>query len=332
MRFIFLCKIYGLASYCDFQKNIYQVIYFIPYRIQFEEGNESKLIEYKSIYMINRALKIACKAHNGQVDKGGNPYIFHPIRVALNCNTQQEKIVALLHDVVEDTPITIEDLRMAGFANDIIDAVKCLTKTEEEGYKDFIKRVSANKIATQVKIQDLKDNMDITRLNGKKHWKLEIYQEALEYLVKSVEMKIVYIDMDNVLVDFQSGIDALSEEMRVEYKGCYDETPGIFSKMKPKTGAIEAICALKEKYDVYILSTAPWNNPSAWSDKLNWVKQYLGETCYKRLILSHHKNLNKGDYLIDDRENNGAGQFEGELILFGSDKFPDWDKVQKYLL
>lgn len=282
--------------------------------------------------MLKKALEIACKAHNGQVDKGGNPYILHPIGVALNCNTQQEKIVALLHDVVEDTPITIEDLRMAGFANGIIDAVKCLTKTEGEEYKDFIKRVSTNKLATQVKIRDLKDNMDVTRLNGQKHWKLEIYKEALEYLLKSVEMKVLYIDMDNVLVDFQSGIDALDEEIRVEYKGCYDEIPGIFSKMKPKIGAIEAIRALKEKYDVYILSTAPWNNPSAWSDKLNWVKQYLGETCYKRLILSHHKNLNKGDYLIDDRENNGAGQFEGELILFGSDKFSDWDKVQKYLL
>ena len=59
---------------------------------------------------------------------------------------------------------------------------------------------------------------------------------------------------------------------------------------------------LKDKYDIYILSTAPWDNPSAWSDKLEWVKRYLGEVCYKRLILSHHKNLNAGDYLIDDRK------------------------------
>lgn len=105
-------------------------------------------------------------------------------------------------------------------------------------------------------------------------------------------MKVLYVDMDNVLVNFQSGIDTLTEDMRIKYKGRYDEIPEIFSKMKPKIGAIEAICALKEKYDVYILSTAPWNNSSAWSDKLNWVKQYLGEMCYKRLILTHHKNLN----------------------------------------
>lgn len=144
--------------------------------------------------------------------------------------------------------------------------------------------------------------------------------------------KIIYIDMDNVLVDFQSGIDALSKEMQKKYKGHYDEAPNIFSKMQPIPDAIEAVSILNEKYDIYILSTAPWNNPSAWSDKLNWIKQYLGKTCYKRLILSHHKNLNKGDYLIDDRKNNGAGQFEGELILFGSDKFPDWNEVRKYLL
>lgn len=102
--------------------------------------------------------------------------------------------------------------------------------------------------------------------------------------------------------------------------------------MAPKTGAIEAVKALSPKYDIYLLSTAPWNNPSAWSDKLNWVKQYLGEICYKRLILTHHKDLNRGDFLIDDRTNNGAGEFKGELILFGSEQFPNWDKVLEYLL
>ena len=97
-------------------------------------------------------------------------------------------------------------------------------------------------------------------------------------------------------------------------------------------GAVEAVYALEEKYDVYILSTAPWNNPSAWSDKLNWVKQYLGDICYKRLILSHHKNLNRGDFLIDDRKKNGAGEFEGELLLFGSEAYPNWEAVKRYML
>ena len=73
-------------------------------------------------------------------------------------------------------------------------------------------------------------------------------------------------------------------------------------------------------------------NPSAWSDKLEWVKINLGDGAYKRLILTHHKNLNKGDFLVDDRQKNGAGEFAGELILFGSERFPDWPAVTKYLL
>jgi len=80
-----------------------------------------------------------------------------------------------------------------------------------------------------------------------------------------------------------------------------------------------------------ILSTSPWENSSAWSDKLVWVKKYLGRDAYKRLILSHHKELNIGDYLIDYRLKNGADKFQGELIHFGSDKFPDWDSVVMYL-
>ena len=80
-------------------------------------------------------------------------------------------------------------------------------------------------------------------------------------------------------------------------------------------------------------STAPWDNSSAWSDKVEWVKKYLGANGYKRLILSHHKNLNKGDYLIDDRPcHNGANDFTGELIHFGSEEYPDWKSVSTYLI
>ena len=134
------------------------------------------------------------------------------------------------------------------------------------------------------------------------------------------------------MVNFQSGIDALNEELKSQYAGCYDEVPNIFAKMQPNEGAIDAMNRLKDKYDIYILSTAPWDNPSAWSDKLEWVKRYLGEVCYKRLILSHHKNLNAGDYLIDDRKKNGAADFKGELILFGSERFPNWESVVRYLM
>jgi 5'(3')-deoxyribonucleotidase len=144
--------------------------------------------------------------------------------------------------------------------------------------------------------------------------------------------QILYFDMDNVLVDFKSGIDKLSQDDLIIYKGRYDDVPGIFSLMEPMDGAIDAFDALSVKYDVYILSTAPWENPSAWSCKIKWVKKHLGDRAYKRLILSHNKNLNKGDYLIDDRTANGAGDFDGELIQFGSGLFPDWNSIKDYLL
>ena len=146
------------------------------------------------------------------------------------------------------------------------------------------------------------------------------------------KLKTLYVDMDNVLVNFQSGIDSLTEEQRQKFKDDLDDVPRIFSNMEPIDGAIEAYEELTKHFDVYILSTAPWNNPSAWTDKLLWVQKYLGDSAHKRLILSHNKNLNIGDYLIDDRLANGANLFKGEHIYFGSDKFPDWESVCSYLL
>ena len=144
--------------------------------------------------------------------------------------------------------------------------------------------------------------------------------------------KILYVDMDNVLVDFKSGIERLSDQQKAEFEGQYDEVPGIFGLMEPIEGAIEAYEALSEKYETYILSTSPWGNDTAASDKVRWVKKYLGEVAFKRLILSHHKNLNKGDFIIDDRTKNGVAQFEGKHIHFGSEDFPDWKAVCSYLL
>lgn len=145
----------------------------------------------------------------------------------------------------------------------------------------------------------------------------------------------LYFDMDNVLVDFASGIAKLSDDVKKEYEGKLDEVPGIFSLMEPMDGAIEAVNTLKEDYDVYILSTAPWLNPSAWTDKVLWVQKYFGagkdSTFYKRMIITHNKHFNKGDILIDDRPNNGTEHFEGEWIQFGSPEFPDWKTVVDYL-
>lgn len=137
--------------------------------------------------------------------------------------------------------------------------------------------------------------------------------------------------MDNVLVNFKTGIDRISSYNKKEYEGRYDEVPDIFSLMDPMEGAIESYNKLSSQYDTYILSTSPWDNPSAWQDKILWVKKYLEKSAYKRLILSHHKNLNRGDYLIDDRLKNGADKFIGEHIHFGTEKFPDWKSVLSYL-
>jgi 5'-nucleotidase len=143
--------------------------------------------------------------------------------------------------------------------------------------------------------------------------------------------KILYIDLDNVLVDFQSGIDRVPKDVRREFKGRLDDIPGIFALMDPMPGAVKAYRELAQRFDTYVLSTSPWENPSAWSDKLNWVKRHLKDDAYKRLILTHHKELNRGAYLVDDRKARGAAEFEGKLILFGSKKFPDWPSVTRYL-
>jgi 5'(3')-deoxyribonucleotidase len=145
-------------------------------------------------------------------------------------------------------------------------------------------------------------------------------------------MKRLYFDMDGVLVDFQSGLAQQDEKTLREYEGREDEIPGIFGVMKPIDGAIEAVHRLSKHYDCYILSTAPWRNPSAWSDKVAWVTKYLDDIFHKRIVITHCKHLCKGDYLIDDRSKHGVTEFEGEWIHFGSERFPNWDAVLEYLL
>ena len=104
--------------------------------------------------------------------------------------------------------------------------------------------------------------------------------------------------------------------------------PGIFALMEPMQGAIESFIELTKYFETYLLSTAPWNNPSAWSDKLLWTKKYLGEHAFKRLILTHHKNLNTGDYLIDDRSSlcsapsHWSSPAQSEALLFFGGRCP----------
>jgi hypothetical protein len=154
---------------------------------------------------------------------------------------------------------------------------------------------------------------------------------------KEANKMTLYIDMDNVLVDFQSGIDRLSEQQLCEYQGRYDEVEGIFGWMDPMDGAVAAVAELAQHFDLYILSTAPWNNPSAWSDKLKWVQEKWGtdssSPVHKRLILSHHKDLNVGSILVDDRDqHNGVPFFSGVHLHFGKEGFRNWEETKAFLL
>lgn len=134
-----------------------------------------------------RAIEIATEAHKGQVDKAGNEYIGHPLRVMEMGKTEEEKIVGVLHDVVEDTDWSFDMLEAEGFAPEIIAALKCVTKiSENENYDSFIERVKKNPLATAVKINDLTDNMDIRRLpylSDKDVKRLKKYLKAYKKLI-----------------------------------------------------------------------------------------------------------------------------------------------------
>ena len=118
--------------------------------------------EYGELYDL--ALKIAIQAHRDQKDKSGREYVMHPIRVAERCKDPRAKIVALLHDTIEDTEVTVEYLREEGFPEEIINGILSVTKKEGESYEDFVRRAAENEIGIIVKKADLEDNMDIRRL------------------------------------------------------------------------------------------------------------------------------------------------------------------------
>lgn len=114
--------------------------------------------------LFEKAIMIATKAHAGQKDKAGAPYLLHVLRVMLSVDKMDEKIVALLHDVVEDSEVTFEELTNEGFPKKILKALELLTKTENKPYEDYINEIKKNDLARVVKMADLKDNMNITRL------------------------------------------------------------------------------------------------------------------------------------------------------------------------
>lgn len=132
-----------------------------------------------------KAMQIAEKVHSSQVDKGGKPYINHPVRVERMCSRQEDRLVALLHDTVEDGDIASEYLLMVGFPQEVVDAVLSVSRKRGEDYFDFILRCKKNPIGRRVKIADLEDNMDITRLNeltDKDIERLKKYHKAYKIL------------------------------------------------------------------------------------------------------------------------------------------------------
>jgi len=147
-------------------------------------------------------------------------------------------------------------------------------------------------------------------------------------------MKIIYIDLDGVVADFDKGKLEHPLGGVTPYIGRPDKLPGVYEKLTPITNAVESVNKLLNdpNFEIFFLSTAPWDNPEAWMHKRLWVAKYFDEKLIrKRLILSHHKQLLIGDYLIDDRRFNGASEFQGEWIHFGSEQFPDWKSVLDYL-
>lgn len=135
--------------------------------------------------LLERAIAIALESHQGQIDKAGKAYILHPLRVMLAMKAEEEMIVAVLHDAVEDSNVTLEDIKLRGFSEDVLGAIACIAKKSGEPYFDYIQRIQKNPLASRVKIADLRDNMNLQRIANPKQEDLdrvEKYKKALAIL------------------------------------------------------------------------------------------------------------------------------------------------------
>lgn len=145
--------------------------------------------------------------------------------------------------------------------------------------------------------------------------------------------KIIYIDMDGEVSDFDKGRENSPLRYTTPYKGRPDRIPDIYKDLEPIEGAIEAVNQIlhNSDFETFFLSTPPLDNPDGWKHKRLWIEKYFGKAARHKLILSSRKDLNIGNYLIDNSNHRGQGQFRGEWIHFGSDKVPNWEAVLKYL-
>lgn len=137
--------------------------------------------------LLTRSIAIAADVHATQLDKAGQPYILHPLRVMMAVTSIEEKIVAVLHDVIEDSDTALEELSQSGYPSNIVTALDCITRREHETYDAFIQRVVTNKLASRVKVEDLKDNMNVFRLSSmtiKDTSRIVKYNKALQLILK----------------------------------------------------------------------------------------------------------------------------------------------------
>lgn len=144
------------------------------------------MLSYNEQFQI--ALELAVEKHKNQTDKAGNPYILHPLHVMENVNSKEGKIVAILHDIIEDTDVTEDYLLKIGLSKRIVDAVVALTRSEDMDYQEYIKNLSSNPLAKEVKLADLEHNMDLKRLPTLEKKDLERnrkYQIAYHYLINN---------------------------------------------------------------------------------------------------------------------------------------------------
>ena len=144
------------------------------------------MLSYNEQFQI--ALELAVEKHKNQTDKAGNPYILHPLHVMENVNSKEGKIVAILHDIIEDTDVTEDYLLKIGLSKRIVDAVIALTRSEDIDYQEYIKNLSSNPLAKEVKLADLEHNMDLKRLPTLEEKDLERnrkYQIAYHYLINN---------------------------------------------------------------------------------------------------------------------------------------------------